>query len=163
VWQKTANDVLRERDDDGYRIFRSDPPPELDEVWALNERLIVALRDEVEAAGSRFVLALYPSGAQVYGDIWEALLDQAGDPPGTFDPTYPERRLTALGQRAAFPVVTMREPFLRAAGGAEARETRAGDLLFFGGNGHLSERGNALAAQILYRFLTTTAPGQPSR
>jgi hypothetical protein len=163
VWQKTANDVLRERDDDGYRIFRSDPPPELDEVWELNERLIVALRDEVEAAGSRFVLALYPSGAQVYGDVWEALLDQAGDPPGTFDPTYPERRLTALGQRAAFPVVTMREPFLRAAGGAEARETRAGDLLFFGGNGHLSERGNTLAAQILYRFLTTTAPGQPSR
>jgi len=158
VWQKTANDALRERTDDGYRIFRTDPSQDLDEAWELNERLIVALRDEVEKAGARYILALYPSGAQVYSDMWTALLEQADARAGRFDPTYPERRLTALARRSGIPVVTMRDEFLRASGGRTVSETPPADLLFFGGNGHLSERGNALAARILHRFLTVSPP-----
>lgn len=158
VWQKTANDAIRERTNDGYRIFRTDPSPELDDAWELNERLIVAFRDEVEGAGARFILALYPSGAQIYADVWRSLLEQADDRGGRFDPTYPELRLTALARRSGIPVVTMREEFLRASGGLTAAETPAADLLFFGGNGHLSERGNALAARILHRFLTAGPP-----
>jgi hypothetical protein len=154
VWQKKANDVLRSRTGNGYWIFSTRPSERLDAVWELNERLIVALRDEVESRGGRFVLVLFPSGAEIHDDKWERLLEQAGDGIEHFDPTHPERRLTALGRRHGIPVVPLREEFRRAVGGRNAVEIPAADHLFFGGFGHFTERGHLLAARIVHDFLT---------
>ena len=154
VWQKQANDVLRARTDDGYWIFCTRPGQALEAVWELNERLILTLFEEVESRGGRFVLVLFPSGTQVYDDMWQTVLEQAGRPPGDFDATYPEQRLTAFGRQHGIPVVTMRAEFEEAAGGRSAGDTPAAEQLFFGGRGHFTERGNDLAARIVHRFLT---------
>jgi hypothetical protein len=154
VWQKQANDLIRNRTDDGYWIYHTRPDEALQEVWALNERLIVALSEEVESRGSRFVVVLVPSGAQVYDDVWHNSFEHAGHSPNEFDPTYPERRIAAFGRQHGIAVLTLRNEFRDAAAGRSAQSTPASDLLFFDGRGHFTNRGNGVAAEAIHRFLS---------
>jgi hypothetical protein len=120
-------------------------------AWELTERLIVALRDEVERRGSRFVLALYPAAEQVDPRQWDAMLAQAGDRRDEFEQGYTERRLLEICEAHDVSVVSMTETFRGAIGvpGAPA--------LYNNGNGHFNHAGNLLAARLIFRFLTEQA------
>jgi hypothetical protein len=154
VWFKRANDILRTRVDDGFWIYNARPDQRLEGIWELNERLILALSQEVQSRGSHFVLVLLPTGAQVYDDTWQRATQQAGRPPNEFDPAYPDQRLVAFGKRHGIPVLAMRNEFRDAAGGRSASSTPASDLLFFAGYGHFTDRGNSLAAGAIHQFLS---------
>jgi len=160
VWQKRANDILQHRRADGHLIFSTAPSELLDEVWELNERLILALAEEVESDGARFVLVLYPDAAQVYDDRWEAVVQDAGDGAGDLDRDHAERRLVEIAESHGIPVVTMTEEFRRAARGRRAADTDPEDHLYFHGKGHFTARGHLLAATTVHRFLTGSA-GRP--
>ena len=114
----------------------------------------MALSEEVESRGSRFVVVLVPSGAQVYDDVWHNSFEHAGHSPNEFDPTYPERRIAAFGRQHGIAVLTLRNEFRDAAAGRSAQATPASDLLFFDGRGHFTNRGNGVAAEAIHRFLS---------
>lgn len=154
VWQKHANDILQGRHDKDYRIHSTARSEILDATWELNERLILALSNEVERGGGRFVLVLFPDAAQVYDDRWEALLEEAGAHAGELDPTHAENRLASFARDHGIAVVTLTGDLRQAAGGRRASDTEPDELLFFAGVGHFTARGNRLAATAIHRFLT---------
>jgi hypothetical protein len=154
VWQKRANDILSGRNREANPIHSTASEEILAETWELNERLILALCDEVERDGAHFVLVLYPGAAQVYDDRWEEVLDVAGEHAGELDPTHAEGRLTSLAQAHDIAVVTMTRDLKRATRGLRATDTDPENLLFFGGTGHFTVRGNRLAATAIHRFLS---------
>lgn len=154
VWQKRANDLLQGRHDKDDRIYSTARSEILDATWELNERLIFTLATEVERGGARFVLVLLPDAAQVYDDVWEAILDEAGEHAGELDPTHAENRLASFARDQGIAVVTMTGDLRQAAGGGRASDTGPDELLFFAGVGHFTARGNRLAATAIHRFLT---------
>ena len=153
VWQKRANNIIRNRTNQGYFAFSTESSAVLDEAWELNERLIVTLAEEVERDGGRFVLVLYPDSAQVHDDRWEAALRGAGDTATDFDREHPERRLVQIAETHEIPVVTMTEEFRHAAGGRPAADTPPDEHLYFRGYGHFTPRGHHEAASAVHRFL----------
>ena len=163
VWQKHANDILRHRRAEGHLIFSTASSEVLDEVWELNERLILALAEEVEGDGARFVLVLYPDASQVYDDRWEAVVQDAGDGAGDLDREHAERRLVEIAETHGISVVTMTDEFRRAAGGRRAVDTEPQDHLYFDGVGHFTATGHLLAATTLHRFLTEAEGRTPLR
>jgi hypothetical protein len=160
VWQKRANDILQRRTAEGHLAFSTAPSDVLDEVWELNERLIVALSEEVDRDGSRFVLVLYPDAAQVHDDRWEAVLQDAGEDAADLDREHAERRLVEIAASHRIPVVTMTDEFRHSAAGRRTVETDDADQLYFGGIGHFTPRGHLVAASAVHRFLTEGA-GRP--
>jgi hypothetical protein len=154
VWQKRANDILQHRRAEGHLIFSTASSELLDEVWEVNERLILALAEAVESVGGRFVLVLYPDAAQIYDDRWEAVLQDAGDGAAELDREHAERRLVEIAESHGIPVVTLTDDFRRAAGGRRAADTEPEDHLYFHGTGHFTARGHLVAAKAVHRFLT---------
>lgn len=152
VWQKNAMRRLRPARQRGNAVYVADPGPELEEVWELNTRLIEALAREVEGDGGRFLLAVLPAAAQVYEEVWEALLEGEGDRRDALRRDHPDRRLAAIGERYHVPVLLMGEEF-RAAAGSDGSSRGPDDLLYFQGYGHFTPRGHEVAAQSVHRFL----------
>jgi len=116
-------------------------------------------RQEVETYGGRFGVVILPNGYQVYPDQFEKLLALAGERAGQFDADYPAERLTGICQELEIPLLSLTGSFRQEAGGLTARETPSRDLLLFGGGGHLTEAGNALAAREVYLFLKEQLDG----
>lgn len=126
---------------------------EIRKAWKIIEEVLRVFREEVEAEGGRFGLFILPTGYQVYPDQLDKLLALAGERADQFDADYPAERLTRICQALNIPFLSLTACFREAARGRTARETPSGDLLLFGGGGHLTEAGNALAAREVYRFL----------
>jgi hypothetical protein len=80
-------------------------------AWAVTEGLILHMRHEVEARGSRFMLVTLSNSAQVYPD--PAVRRAFADRLGVADLLYPDRRLHDLGMRAQFSVLTFAPIFQR--------------------------------------------------
>ncbi len=153
VWQKNALRRLRPARGGGNAVYTEDPGPEIEGVWELNARLIEALAREVEGDGGRFVLAVLPPAAQVYDDVWQARLEDAGERAAVLRRDHPDRRLAAIGREHGVAVVTMAEEFRATASGAASAAARE-ELLYYRGYGHFTPRGHALAAEVIHHFLT---------
>ena len=67
-----------------------------------------------------------------------------------------DRRLGTLCRREGIPLLTITSEFRAAA--PHASSQLAAEWLYLKGYGHLNERGNAIAAQLLYKYL---AEGDP--
>jgi hypothetical protein len=114
------------------------------ESWEVTERLIVALRDEVESHGAKFLAVTLSNPIQVHPDATARAAFQRR--LGVGDLFYPERRFAALGERHGFRVFNLAPAFQRH---AEARKVF---LHGFGpelGNGHWNEAGHALAGELI--------------
>lgn len=126
---------------------------EIRKAWQIIEGVLRMFRQEVETNGGWFGVVILPTGYQVYPDQLETLMELAGEKAGQFDAEYPARRLSGICQRLHIPLLSLTGSFREEAGGLTAKETPPGDLLLFGGGGHFTEAGNALAARELYLFL----------
>lgn len=152
VWQKVAVAAVRSRWraarsslDVGYRIFETREDERLAHAWRITERLLATYRDEVEAHGSHFVVAVLPCAQQVYDDVWEELVSRSGGIP--LDREKPERRLSSIGERHGIRVVSLTPAFRRAA--RHARGHGGSADLFLNHRHHFSEAGHAVAAEVL--------------
>lgn len=126
---------------------------EIRKAWEIIEGVLRMFRQEVEANGGWFGIVILPTGYHVYPDQLEKLMELAGEKAGQFDADYPARRLTGICQRLHIPLLSLTGSFRHEAGGLTAKETPPEDLLLFGGGGHFTEAGNALAARELHLFL----------
>jgi hypothetical protein len=136
----TANMIYREPADDTWR-----------EAWRVTEKLLATMNAEVKSHGARFYVVTLSNGIQVFPDpsarrAFAARL-------GVADLFYPERRLSALGEREGFPVLNL----------APALQTYADEhkvfLHGFGpdrGNGHWNEEGHRVAGEMIAEWLCET-------
>lgn len=130
--------------------FREPDDPAWVEAWAVTDRLIVAMAEEVRSHGARFVVLMANCGIEVNPD--EVARDRLLSRLGVADLLYPERRLESLGAAHGFTVIRLAEPM--------RRYCRAHDVYAHGfanthlGIGHWNETGHRLAGEIAAEHLT---------
>ncbi|MDH3285758.1 MAG: SGNH/GDSL hydrolase family protein, partial [Acidobacteriota bacterium] len=140
-------------------IYREPVDPLWREAWAITERLLATMRDEVHAMGARFLVVTLSNPEQVYpGPSARAARARA---LGVLDLAYPDRRIASLGRRTGFPVLNL-APVL------QAHADRTGEFLHgFAnkGSGHWNELGHQRAGRVvsetLCRQVLTESPGRP--
>ncbi len=158
VWYRTSMTLSRARLRQAHQlletrhlVFRTDEPGDLAHAWELTGRLISVFAREVEARGSHFVLAVLPTGPQIYDDLWSEIREAGGADAPHFDPAFPEKRLRAICEDEGIPCVALLERMRR-----EAKQTSGdSDQRFFYDHGrrHFNDAGNAIAAEIVADFL----------
>ncbi|MBY0401159.1 SGNH/GDSL hydrolase family protein, partial [Myxococcota bacterium] len=77
-------------------IYREPQDPAWQSAWTTSERLVAALREEVEAAGARFLFMTLSTAAQVHPDA--SLRAATAKRLGASDLSYPERRFEAFAR-----------------------------------------------------------------
>jgi lysophospholipase L1-like esterase len=156
VWQKVATRRLRASArasgiEPGQLAFARDGGPDVEQAWALTAALVRAFRDEVEATGARFALAVIPCAEQVDDALWADLARRAAAADLSFDREEPSRRLRDVAHRLGVPLADLTPAFA-----AAARRTPDGpssaEALFLLGRFHLSDEGHRVAAAALARF-----------
>ena len=155
-------------DSGGQGIYCSEPDETLAYAWRVTAKLIETMHAEVEADGARFVLAVLPTGAQVCDDAWadefgagantstaESTAASSGAP---LDKYYPDRRLREICDRIGAQTVLMTDRFREAA--PHHSLDYPDEWLYYDGFGHFNDRGNDVAAAVLFEALINveTAP-----
>jgi hypothetical protein len=118
------------------------------EAWQVTEKLIVAIRDEVQTHGAEFVLVTMSNGPQVLPD--KNGRDLFMRRFGVTDLFYPDNRIRDLGSREGIRTITL-APELQ-----EYAEKNNVYLHGFGetiGNGHWNQVGHRAAGELLARKL----------
>jgi hypothetical protein len=132
-----------ERGIDG-NVFRTPNTQDWLEAWLVTEKLIEAMRNEVESHGAKFLVVTGSNGIQV--DPNDGLRDEYMKKLGVSSLFYPEERIKALGDRERIGVLTLAPLFL------EAAKKNQIELHGFGenkGRGHWNEEGHKLAAELI--------------
>ncbi len=128
----------------GLQSMNAHPSAELERAWEMTFRLLERFCDEVEAAGSSFLLAIAPDPGQYDDDVWTAMLGLLSESElPSFDRDYPQRRLARFAAEREIAYLDLLPGF---------RDGRAGSVLSFG-RGHWNVAGNALAAELIQRRL----------
>ena len=128
-------------DDD---VFRYPIDRDWEDAWLVTERLIVQMRDEVEAKGAQFLVVTATKGIQVAPD--SELVSEYMKKLGVTKLSYPDTRIKELGVREKIDVLNLAPPFLEF-----ARRTQT-YLHGFGntkGKGHWNEAGHKLAGELI--------------
>jgi hypothetical protein len=114
------------------------------DAWRVTEELILAMRNEVNARGAKFVVVTLSNGPQVLPDpkLREAFKKRFG----ITDLFYPDERIKSLGAREGISVITL-APELQ-----EFAERNNVFLHGFGeniGNGHWNATGHRVAGELI--------------
>lgn len=131
------------------QIYAPPTDPAWQSAWALTDRLILTMRDEVKAHGADFAVVTLTNGAQVHPD--PAVSDKLCKKLEVSDLDYSDRHIQELG---SFPVLNLAGPFRD-----YARKNR---VYLHGfppnlGSGHWNEQGHALAGRIIAKWLCDRA------
>ena len=140
----TANMIYREPSDENWRA-----------AWRVTEKLLATMNAEVKSRGARFYVVTVSNGIQVFPD--PQARQSFAQRLGVADLFYPERRLSALGEREGFPVLNL-APALQ----AYADEHKV-FLHGFGpdrGNGHWNEEGHRVAGEMIAEWLCNSDLGE---
>lgn len=121
-----------------HDLFVADPPPALWEAWALTQRLILELRDEVAARGARFAVLVSPDKRAV-GQLTER--QAARD----FRYDRGHELLESFLREADIPHLDLLPP-LRA-------QLESGRLPYFAVDSHLNQEGHDVAGKALVDWL----------
>ncbi|MDQ3743012.1 MAG: SGNH/GDSL hydrolase family protein [Acidobacteriota bacterium] len=136
----TANMIYREPSDENWRA-----------AWRVTEKLLATMNAEVKSRGARFYVVTVSNGIQVFPD--PQARKSFAQRLGVADLFYPERRLSALGEREGFPVLNL-APALQA-----YADQHKVFLHGFGpdrGNGHWNEEGHRVAGEMIAEWLCET-------
>lgn len=157
VWQKRRFGQLRAwrnhkpgQPPGVVKFLDADPPPLVRQSWALTEKLVAVLADEVAAAGAAFVLVSIPDVVQVRDAAWEdarRLVDPAMAPRLRRD--LPEQRLAAVARERGILFV----PLL------EALRARAQEEDLYFADGHWNAAGIRVGAERIHAALAESGSG----
>jgi hypothetical protein len=127
------------------------PPrdPEWERAWELTEALLVAMNARTSRAGARFMVVILGQPIQV--DPAAKRRESLAQSLGVEDLFYSERRLRSLGDRAAFPVISLAETMQKRADETGIHLHGFKNTVL--GTGHWNEQGHAMAAEIISREL----------
>jgi len=117
------------------------------ETWAVTEAVLVKFRDDVQAAGARFVVMTIPAAEQIDDDAQAETEKRIGR---KLDWDRPDAVLVPFAREHGITILPLAPKFREVY--AQTKEPLYG----FGGkgnHGHWNERGHALAASTLLEFL----------
>ncbi|MBK7950077.1 MAG: SGNH/GDSL hydrolase family protein [Deltaproteobacteria bacterium] len=130
-------------------IYREPEAPAWESAWTTSERLVGAMRDEVEATGARFVFMTLSTSAQVHPDA--AMREATAKRLGVPDLLYPERRFEAFARAQGIHWLSPIPELARAA------ESSGECVHGFPGPwpcaGHWNATGHRIAGEVLAREL----------
>jgi len=128
-----------------YAVYVEPTDPSWVKAWAVTEKLLIVMRDEVVSKGKRFLLVSLTSPDQVHPDA--AVRRRLAEKLGVPDLLYPDRRIRALGEREHISVLTLVPPFV------EFAERQHVLLHGFAnttvGGGHWNAQGHRLAGTLI--------------
>jgi hypothetical protein len=124
------------------------PPnnPVWNDAWRVTEGLIVLMREEVKSRGAQFLVVTLSNWIQVFPEVKnrEAFMQRVG----TSDVFYPDRRIRALCEREAIPVITLATALQTYAEQHQVFLHGFGEKL---GGGHWNQLGHRVAGETLAR------------
>lgn len=143
-------------------VYAESTHPLREEAWSITEGLFALMSREVSQQGRRFLLVTLSNGIQVHPDpaVREAFMRRVG----VSDLFYPERRISAAGEREGYAVVNLAPMLYEHAQNSGVFLHGFGDRL---GTGHWNhdghrEAGRRLADRVRIllsnAFAPTTAP-----
>lgn len=124
------------------QVFLKKYPPVWNEVWQSEERLLSAMKQEIEKIGARFMLISLTEGFRVHPRL---MRDKGFSDAQNSDLDFekPERLLGELATRHTIPYLPLASFF----------KHKADRLTVFPCDGHWNVYGHALAADALFNFL----------
>jgi hypothetical protein len=140
-------------------IVYKEPPDDIwKEAWSITEDLLTLMNREVKARGARFMVVTLSNGDQVNPDASRRRVLEKE--LGVGDLFYPERRIKAVADREAFPVLLLAPVLQQNADRTGVYLHGFGDQL---GSGHWNLEGHRLAGQLIARsvgdLLRSVVPG----
>jgi hypothetical protein len=134
-------------------VYSEPTTPQWRNAWAVSERLLAELRDEVQAAGAKLIILSLSSGIQVQPDpkVREEFLRTTG----IKDIFYPNRRIEKVAAELGVQSILLGPRFQQVA--EREKVFLHGFPNTRPGTGHWNEAGNRLAADIVARDLCATA------
>jgi hypothetical protein len=130
---------------DDKNVYATPASVEWEDAWRVTEELIIAVRNEVEAHGARFMLVTLSNGIQVHPDAH--IRKQFMEGLGVYDLFYPEKRLKELADREHFELLTL-APKLQSYAD-EHHIFLHGFPNTYLGLGHWNEKGHRVAGHII--------------
>jgi len=155
-YMKRRINFRRENNDNGQRwldaglredVYRvPEDGSELSEAWAITERLILNLKEDVREDGAKLVISILTSSIQVHPD--ERLRETVKRKRGVDTLLYPNQRMKRSGENHGIQVIDFGPTFRRIADrtGVFFHGFEYSDSL---GNGHWNERAHRRAGNIL--------------
>jgi hypothetical protein len=125
-------------------VFRAPVNSDWAEAWKVTEGLIVQMRAEVEAKGTKFLVVTGSKGIQVNPDA--ATRAEYMKQLGVDTLFYPDLRLKALGEQAGFEVLTLAPALQEYATRNQVFLHGVGDTT---GKGHWNETGHRVVAELI--------------
>lgn len=112
--------------------------------------LLAEMKAETERRGQGFLVVLAPDRFQIEEELRTKLLALAGESADRYDFDRPQTRLSAALEPLDVEVLDLLPAF---------REFAAAEALYLRRDTHWNARGNALAAEAVYRFVTERLDG----
>lgn len=138
----SRNVALNCKKDEDFTGFLKTYPAEYERGVRLTEEIILRLFREVSATGARFFLFYAPHFAQIYDSEWKHSVDAMHVPDAGMERYKLQNILRAFCRRNGIAFVDMTPVF--------QKRSRAEYDFFNRYHGHWNEKGNALAAEIMY-------------
>lgn len=130
--------------------FYKEPPNQLwEEAWNITEKLMVLMRDEVEAKGAKFMLFTVSDSFQVNPDakVRENFMKQYD----IVDLFYPTQRIEELGERENITVFSLARSLGKIA--KETGQCLHGFANAFPCGGHWNLEGNQVAGELMANYI----------
>jgi hypothetical protein len=129
-------------------VYLEAPDPAWSEAFLTTEAAIARFDREVRAKGQRFALVTISTPEQVDPRAGSALQSRSAAP---LDFDRPERRIGEFARSQGIPVLALGPLFEESFAATSKTLHGFGDV----NTGHWNERGHALAAEAIFRFLVT--------
>jgi lysophospholipase L1-like esterase len=116
-----------------------------DEAWEITRRLIMQLKQDVEAQRARFLVVVFsPQFVHVREQNWQDYLNAIpAMKERAWDVDKPDRLITDFLKAEQIP-------YLQTINHFQAEAKRTSQLLYFPADGHLNQAGHRLAAQLIW-------------
>ncbi len=121
-------------------VFARTPSRQVEEGWRLSLALLEELRRQVEAAGARFAVVVFPTRFQVDDALWEEHARKIGLDPARYDLRIPQRALGQWSAAAGVTVLDLLEPF---------RSSNVSNTFYYRLDAHWNPPGHRLAAESI--------------
>jgi len=121
-------------------VFARIPSRQVEEGWRLTLALLEELRSQVEAAGARFAVVVFPTRFQVDDALWEEHARKIGLEPDQYDLRIPQRALGQWSAAAGVTLLDLLEPF---------RSGNVSNTFYYRLDAHWNPAGHRLAAESI--------------
>ena len=162
VWQKRQssrflNSIKKRKSQDNLQIFLSQEPSEISESWKITAALLSEFQQSTLQNNTLFVVIEIPHPLQIDREQFEEV---NSDYELCFDWDVPGQRLQDMCTELEIPLIRLEKAFRQTAVGQTIDLNSSS--LYFGGKGHLTEKGHQLVAKTILDNLFQSNRNYPS-